>query len=70
MELARMIAGNRSDAVMGTKDLLLRQMGRSLEEQWVLERDYTRNVVRGAKAEEAFPEFIARKGRPLTPQTP
>ena len=45
-------------------------MGRSLEEQWVLERDYTRNVVRGAKAEEAFPEFIARKGRPLTPQTP
>ena len=35
MELARMIAGNRSDAVMGIKDLLLRQMGRSLEEQWV-----------------------------------
>jgi len=22
-------------------------------------------VVRGAKAEEAFPDFIARKGRPL-----
>jgi len=70
LELARTIAGNRSDAVMGVKDLLLRQMGRSLEEQWALEKDYTRNVVRGAKAEEAFPEFIARKGRPLTPQTP
>ena len=65
-----MIAGNRSGAVMGVKDLLLRHMGRSLEEQWAQERDYTRNVVRGAKAEEAFPEFIARKGRPLTPKNP
>jgi enoyl-CoA hydratase/carnithine racemase len=70
LELATMIAGNRRQAVMGVKDLLLRQMGRSLEEQWALERDYTTNVVRGAKAEEAFPEFIARKGRPLTPQNP
>lgn len=70
LELATMIAGNRRDAVMGVKDLLLRQMGCSLEEQWALEKDYTRNVVRGAKAEEAFPEFIARKGRPLTPQNP
>jgi enoyl-CoA hydratase/carnithine racemase len=70
MELAMMIAGNRREAVMGVKDLLLKQMGRSLEEQWALERDYTRTVVRGAKAEEAFPEFIARKGRPLTPQNP
>jgi enoyl-CoA hydratase/carnithine racemase len=70
MELATMIAGNRRDAVMGVKELLLRQMGRSLDEQWTLERDYTRNVVRGAKAEEAFPEFIARKGRPLTPRNP
>jgi enoyl-CoA hydratase len=70
MELATMIAGNRRDAVMGVKELLLRHMGRSLEEQWALERDYTRNVVRGAKAEEAFPEFIARKGRPLTSRNP
>lgn len=70
MELATMIAGNRPQAVMGVKDLLLQQMGRSLEEQWALERDYTRNVVRGAKAEEAFPEFIARKGRPLPPRNP
>jgi hypothetical protein len=70
MELATMIAGNRRDAVMGVKDLLLRHMGRSLEEQWALERDYTRNVVRGAKAEEAFPKFIARKGRPLPSQKP
>jgi hypothetical protein len=51
--------------VMGVKALLLRDMGANLEEQWKNERDYTTNVVRGAKAEAAFPEFIARKGRPL-----
>jgi enoyl-CoA hydratase len=68
IELATMIASNRRQAVMGVKELLLKQMGRSLEEQWAMERDYTTNVVRGAKAEEAFPEFIARKGRPLPPQ--
>ena len=38
-------------------------MGCNLEEQWTNEQDYTRNVVRGAKADDAFPEFIARKGR-------
>jgi len=67
MELATMIANNRRDAVMGVKALLLKHMGRSLEEQWTTERDYTTHVVRGAKAEEAFPEFIARKGRPVPP---
>lgn len=65
MELATMIAGNRREAVMGVKELLLKQKGKDLEEQWAMERDYTTNVVRGARAEEAFPEFIARKGRPL-----
>jgi len=49
---------------MGVKALLLRDMGCDLEEQWANERDYTTNVVRGAKAEAAFPEFIARRGRP------
>jgi hypothetical protein len=46
--------------------LLLRQMAQTLEQQWTEERDYTTNVVRGARAEEAFPEFIARRGRPLS----
>jgi len=27
-------------------------------------------MVRGAKAEEAVPEFISRKGRPRSPQRP
>jgi enoyl-CoA hydratase len=65
MELARMIAGNNRAAVMGIKTLLLKQMTQSLEEQWTEERHFTTHVVRGTRAEEAFPEFIARHGRPL-----
>ena len=65
MELARMIAGNNGASVMGIKALLLKQMAQNLEQQWTEEREFTTHVVRGARAEEAFPEFIARKGRPL-----
>jgi len=65
LELARMIAGNNRAAVMGIKGLLLKQKGQSLEGQWTEEREYTTHVVRPARAEEAFPEFIVRKGRPL-----
>ena len=63
MWLATMIAKNRRESVMGVKLLLLNDLGRGLEEQWANERHYTSNVVRGAKAESAFPDFIARKGR-------
>jgi len=63
MWLATMIANNRRESVMGIKRLLLEDRGCNLEEQWSNERHYTQNVVRGAKAEAAFPEFIARKGR-------
>ena len=63
MWLATMIAKNRRESVVGIKQLLLQDLGRSLEEQWTNERHYTTNVVRGAKAETAFPEFIARKGK-------
>ncbi|MCZ6873343.1 MAG: enoyl-CoA hydratase/isomerase family protein [bacterium] len=66
MEIAGMIANNNRAAVVGVKELLLRDMGCNLQAQWANERDYTMNVVRGAKAEDAFPEFIARKGRPLS----
>jgi enoyl-CoA hydratase len=65
MELARTIAGNNRASVIGIKALLLDHMGQKLEQQWTKERHYTTHVVRGAKAEEAFPEFIARRGRPL-----
>ncbi len=66
LELATMIANNNRQSVMGVKALLLKHMGCNLEEQWANELDYTRQVVRGARAEEAFPEFIVRKGRPLS----
>jgi enoyl-CoA hydratase/carnithine racemase len=62
MELAKMIAGNNRAAVMGIKELMLQQMTQSVEEQWDEERRYTTQVMRNAKAREAFPEFIARKG--------
>jgi len=65
MWLATTIARNKRESVLGVKALLLRDMGCNLEEQWSNERDYTTNVVRGAKAEAAFPEFIARHGRPI-----
>src|SRR5262252_9154438 len=65
LELARTIAGNNRAAVIGIKALMLKQMNQTLEEQYEEERDFTTHVVRGAKAEDAFPEFIARRGRPL-----
>jgi enoyl-CoA hydratase len=65
MELARMISANNRAAVTGIKVLLLKQKAQGLEQQWTEERDYMTHVVRGARAEEAFPEFIARKGRPI-----
>lgn len=63
MELARMIASNHRGAVMGVKALLLQQLGENLEQQWAAEQAFTTNEFRNAKAEEAFPDFLARKGR-------
>jgi hypothetical protein len=42
--------------------LLLQQMNQNLEQQFDAEKEYTAKVLRGAKAKDAFPEFIARKG--------
>lgn len=63
MELASMIAANDRASVAGIKSLLLQHMSNNLEGQWGDEIHFTRHVVRGAKAEDAFPDFIARKGR-------
>ncbi len=62
MELAKTIAGNHRGAVMGVKALLLKQRGESQEAQWQAEYDHSVHVMRGAKAKDAFPEFMARKG--------
>lgn len=63
MELAGTIANNDLASVVGIKKLLLDDMGGSLKDHWDNEKQFTRDVLRGAKAEDAFPEFIARKGR-------
>ena len=65
MEVATQIATNDVPSVIGIKRLLLQHMGGSLEEQWANERDFTTNVLRGTLAEEAFPDFLARRGRPV-----
>ena len=62
MEIAKMIAANHRGAVMGIKALMLQQMALGLEAQFDAEHQYTTNVLRGAKAKDAFPEFIKRKG--------
>src|SRR6202161_424952 len=62
MELAKMIAGNHRGAVVGIQARMLRQMKQDLEEQYEAERQFTTHVMRGAKAEDAFPEFIKRHG--------
>ncbi len=62
MELAKMIAANHHGALIGIKALMLKQMAQGLEEQFNAEHEYTTHVLRGAKAKDAFPEFMARKG--------
>ena len=62
MEIAKMIAGNHQGAIMGVKALMLEQMTMGLQAQFDAEVSYTTKVMRGAKAKDAFPEFIARKG--------
>ena len=62
MEIAKMIAKNHRGAVVGIKKLMLKQMVQDLEAQYDEEERYTQNVMRGAKAKDAFPEFMARKG--------
>jgi enoyl-CoA hydratase len=63
MEIATAIAKNDRKSVIAIKALLLRDLGCSLVEQWSNEKEFTRYVMPGAKAEDAFPEFIKRRGR-------
>jgi enoyl-CoA hydratase/carnithine racemase len=66
MELAKIIAGNHTGAVIGVKELMLLGLGKPLHTQWEHEIDHGKNVLKGAKAEDAFPDFIARKGRQIS----
>ena len=64
LEIATTIAKNRHESVMGVKELLLQDMGANLREMWENERVFSTEKVKGYGVEEAFPEFLARKGRP------
>ncbi len=63
MEMATLIAKNHQPSVIGIKGLLLRDMTLDLKGMWENERDFTTNVQKGFGVEEAFPEFLSRKGR-------
>jgi enoyl-CoA hydratase len=64
MELAKAIARNRKESVIGIKELLLQGMGRDLQQMWDNERRFTTDKVQGYGVEQAFPDFISRRGRP------
>ena len=63
MEIATTIASNRHESVIGMKKLLLDGMNANLLEQFENERHFTSEVLKGYGVEDAFPEFLARKGR-------
>ena len=65
MEIASTIAGHRPESVIGIKEILLRDKAADLRGMWENEVDYTTNQVKGYGVEQAFPEFIARRGRQL-----
>ncbi|MDA1127525.1 MAG: enoyl-CoA hydratase/isomerase family protein [Chloroflexi bacterium] len=62
MEMATLIAKNHQGSVKGIKEILIKDMTADLRGMWQNEKDYTK-VVKGFGVEDAFPEFIARKGR-------
>ncbi|MBM3942209.1 MAG: enoyl-CoA hydratase/isomerase family protein [SAR202 cluster bacterium] len=65
MEIATTIAKNRRESITGIKELLLQHLGENLHQQFLNEKDFTTHKVRGYGADQAFPEFISRRGRKL-----
>ncbi len=65
LEIASTIASHRPESVIGIKQILLQDKAADMRQMWENERDYTTNVVKGYGVEQAFPEFIARRGRAL-----
>ncbi len=64
MEMAKLIGSHRPESVSGIKEILLEDKSADLREMWENERNFT-SKVKGYGVEDAFPEFIARKGREL-----
>ena len=63
MEIATTIAKNHPDSVRGAKHLLVEDIGLRWQDMWQGERDYLRTRVSALGVEQAFKEFLDRKGR-------
>ena len=63
MEIATTIAKNHPDSVQGVKHLLIEDLGLGWQQMWDSERTYLSTEVRSPGVEQAFKEFIDRKGR-------
>lgn len=63
LEIATAIAGNRRESVMGIKELLLQDKAADMRQMWANEKEFTSKKVKDYGVEEAFPDFLARKGR-------
>jgi enoyl-CoA hydratase/carnithine racemase len=63
MEIAATIAENHPDSVQGVKQLLVEDVGLPWQEMWEREIDYMNTRVSHVGVEDAFKEFISRRGR-------
>ena len=63
MEIATAIAENHPDSVQGVKQLLVEDVGLPWQEMWEREIDFMNTRVSHVGVEDAFKEFISRRGR-------
>ena len=63
MEIGTTIAKNHPDSVRGVKHLLVENIGTEWQDMWEREGAYLSTEVRSPGVEQAFNEFIARRGR-------
>ena len=63
MEIGTTIAQNHADSVRGVKHLLIDDIGLKWQDMWEMERTYLSTQVKSPGVEQAFKEFLERKGR-------
>lgn len=63
MEMARLIASNHPRMVQGIKELLHRDIGRLMHEQWRSEQEALGGHLKVVPPQEGFRDFLARKGK-------
>ena len=63
MEIASTIAANRAESVQGAKYLMSHNVGLTWEEMWRNERELLSTKVKEFGVEQAFKDFLSRKGR-------